>query len=62
MCLPLWIYGWLRKFNEISLPENKTFYSHLNMENTADEDYASAKWVCENFEIINLKQYHGFYV
>ena len=32
------------------------------MENIADEDYVHAKGVCENFEIIKLKQYHYLYV
>ena len=31
------------RFNEISLPENKDFYSHLNVEDITDADYAHAK-------------------
>ena len=29
------------KFNETSLPEKQYFYSHLNMEDITDADYAS---------------------
>ena len=31
------------KFNEALLPEKKDFYSHLNMEDINDADYAHAK-------------------
>ena len=31
------------KFNETSLPEKEDFYSHLNMEDITDADYAHAK-------------------
>ena len=37
------------KFNETSLPERQDFYSHLNMENITDADYAQAKRVFEDF-------------
>ena len=30
-------------FNETSLPETEDFYSHLNMEDITDADYAHAK-------------------
>ena len=39
------------KFNETSLPEKEDFYSHLNMEDTADSDYTHSKRVCKDFEI-----------
>ena len=39
------------KFNETSLPEKKHFYSHLNVEDVADAEYAHAKRVCEDSEI-----------
>ena len=32
-----------RKFNETSLPEIEDFYSHLNMKDITDTDYAHAK-------------------
>ena len=31
------------KFNEKSLPEKEDFYSHLNMEDITNTDYAHAK-------------------
>ena len=31
------------KFDETSLPEKEDFYSHLNMEDITDADYAHAK-------------------
>ena len=45
------------KFNERSLP-----YTHLNMEDATDSDYASAKRVCKDFEIKHLGDYHYLYV
>ena len=38
------------KFNEILLPEKEDFYSHLNMEDITDADYAHAKRVREDFK------------
>ena len=43
------------KFNETSLPEKEDFYSHLNMEDNTDADYAHTKRVCKDFEIRNLE-------
>ena len=39
------------KFHTTSLPEKEDFYSHLNMENTTDADYAYPRRVCKDFEI-----------
>ena len=50
------------KFKETSLPENEDFYSHLNMEDITDGDYAHTQRVCKDFEIKNLGEYHDFYV
>ena len=36
----------LEKFNETSLSEKEDIYSHLNMEDVTDTDYAHAKRVC----------------
>ena len=47
-----------KKINETSLPEKEDFYSHLNMEDITDADYAQAKRVCKDFEIKNLGEYH----
>ena len=38
-----------KKFNETSLPEKEDFYSHLNMEDITDADYAHAKRVFKDF-------------
>ena len=46
------------KFNSTSLPKKEDFYSHLNMEDITDTDYAHAKRVCKYFEIKNLGEYH----
>ena len=46
------------KFDETSLHEKEDFYSHLNMEDITDADYAHAKRVCKDFEIKNLGKYH----
>ena len=50
------------KIDETSLPEKDNFYSHLNMENITDADYALGKRVCKQFEINNLGEYHALYV
>ena len=50
------------KFNETTLPEKEHFYSHLNMEDITDADYAHAKRVCKDFEIKNLGEYHDLYI
>ena len=50
------------KFNETSLLEKEDFYSHLNMEDNTDADYAHAKRVCKDSEIKNSGKYHDLYV
>ena len=50
------------KFNEISLLEKESFYSHLNMEDIADADYAQAKRVCRDFEMKNSGEYRDLFV
>ena len=52
----------VKKSNETSLLVKEDFYSHLNMEDITDADYAHAKRVCKDFEIKNLRQYYDFYV
>ena len=42
--------------------KKKDFYSHLNMEDISDANYAHAKRVCKDFEIENLGRYHDLYV
>ena len=39
------------KFSKISLPEKDYFYSHLNIEDITDTDYAQTKRVCKDLEI-----------
>ena len=51
-----------KKLNETSLPEKEDFYSHLKMEDITDANYAHTKKVCKDFEIKNLREYHGVYV
>ena len=40
-----------QEFNETSLSEKEDFYSHLNMKDITDADYAHAKRVCKDLEI-----------
>ena len=49
------------KFNE-TLPDKEDFYSHLNMEDITDADYAHVKSVSKDFDVKNLGEYHDFYV
>ena len=44
------------------LRKKKDFYSHLNMEDIIDVDYAHAKRVSIDFEIKKLGEYHDLYV
>ena len=53
--------GW-ENFNKASLPEKEDFYSHLNMEDITDADYAHAKRVCKDFVIKHLGEYHDLHV
>ena len=48
-CLSLWVYGWMGRFNETSLPEKEEFYSNLDMEDITDVDYMHAKRVCKDW-------------
>ena len=50
------------KFIEFLLPGKEDFYSHLNMEDITDADYAHVKRVCKEFETNNLGEYHDLYV
>ena len=49
------------KFNETSLPEKEDFYSHVNMEDITDADYAYTKRVWRT-SLTNLGEYHDLYV
>ena len=50
------------KFNEATLPENKEFYSNLNIKDITDADYTHGKRVCKDFEIKSLGEYHDLYL
>ena len=62
-CMNIWMMDNWKKFNERSLPgkKKKDFYSHLNMKDITDADYAHAKRVCKDFELKNLGEYHDLY-
>ena len=49
------------KFCEALLPK-EGFYSHLNMKDTTDADYAHTKRICKYFEIKNLEEFNDLYV
>ena len=50
------------RFSEISLPNEKVFYSNLNMEDISDIDYRHANNVFKVFKLENLGDYHDLYV
>ena len=50
------------RFNETSLPDEKAFYSKLNVEDITDKDYAHAQKVFKELKLKNLGDYHDFYV
>ena len=50
------------RFDETSLPDKKTFYSNLNMEDITDVDYRHAERVFKNLNNENLGEYHDLYV
>ena len=50
-----------KRFNEISLPDNEDFCSHLNMKKNTNADYQHFKIVLKNFEMKDLGYYHDLY-
>ena len=50
------------KINNISLLGKEDFYSHLNMDNITNADYAHRKRICKDFEIKNLGENLDLYV
>ena len=50
------------KFDETSLPDEKSFYSSLTMENISDIDYRHGNNVFKKFKLNNLGEYHDLYV
>ena len=51
-----------KKYNEISLPENEDFYSHLYMKNITDADYRHAKRVSKDIKVRNVGWYLDLHV
>ena len=50
-----YINDW-ENFSETSLPEKEKFYSHLNMEDITDVDYAHEERVFKDFEIKKFRR------
>ena len=56
-----YINNWER-FDETLLPNKKSFYSNLNMENIDEIDYRRGNHVFKRFKLKNLGEYHDLYV
>ena len=50
------------RFNETISPNEKSFYSELNLEHITDEDYTHAQKLFKEFKIKNQGEYHDLYV
>ena len=50
------------RLDKTSLPDDKAFYSELNLEDITDEDYIHAQKVFKYFKLKNLGEYHDLYV
>ena len=50
------------RFDEISLPYKKAFYSEFGLKDITDEDYTHAQNVFEGLGLENLADYHDLYV
>ena len=50
------------RFDKTSLPNKKSFYNNLNMENIDDIDYRHGNNVFQRFKLKNLGEYHDLYV
>ena len=50
------------KFDETSLPDEKSFYSSLAMENISDIGYRHGNNVFQKFKLNNLGEYHDLFV
>ena len=53
---------WMIEKNSMKPPENKGFYSHINMEEINDAYYTHTKKVCKDFDIKDLGEYHDLCV
>ncbi|CAB5395097.1 unnamed protein product [Rhizophagus irregularis] len=56
-----WTNAW-EKFDRISLPPRKGFYSLLSQKNISKEDYEHAQKVWQEFEMKNFGEYHDLYL
>ena len=50
------------RFDEASLPDKKSFYSKLYLEDITDKDYRHAQKLFEQLKLKNPGDYHGLYV
>ena len=50
------------RFDETSLPDKKSFYSELYLEDITDKDYAHGQKVFKELKLKNLGNYHDLYV
>ena len=51
-----------KRFDEVSLPDKKSFYSELYLEDITNEDYTHAQKVFKEFKLKNLDDYQDLYV
>ena len=50
------------KFNETLLPEKQDFYSHLNVEDITDADYAHSTRVCQDFKAKVFENFRNMFL
>ena len=50
------------RFDETSLPNKKSFYRELYLEDITNEDYTHVQKIFEELKLKNLGNYHDFYV
>ena len=50
------------KFSETLLPEKQDFYSHLNVEDITDADYAHSTRVCQDFKAKVFENFRNMFL
>ena len=50
------------RFQESQLPPKDAFYSSLTEEDISETDYTHTHWVFNHFKMIDLGDYHNFYL
>ena len=50
------------RFNEVSLPNKKAFYSEFILEDITNENYIHAQKVFEELKLKNQGEYHDLYL